>query len=86
MDGHTKTPDIDMVEADDLHHVLDLLEKMDKREAAVLRMRFGLDDEEPKTLREIGERLGLTRERVRQIESEALTKLCQAMGERVGKA
>ena len=36
MDGHTKTPDTEMVEADDLHHVLDLLEKMDKREATVL--------------------------------------------------
>jgi RNA polymerase primary sigma factor len=79
MDGHTKTPDTEMVEADDLHHVLDLLEKMDKREAAVLRMRFGLDDEEPKTLKEIGERLGLTRERVRQIESEALSKLSESM-------
>src|SRR6202165_5911764 len=42
MDGHTKTPDTEMVEADDLHHVLDLLDKMDKREATVLRMRFGL--------------------------------------------
>src|SRR5438874_1649878 len=70
MDGHAKTPDTQMVEEDDLHHVLDLLEKMDKREATVLRMRFGLDDEEPKTLKEIGECLGLTRERVRQIESE----------------
>jgi RNA polymerase primary sigma factor len=79
MDGHSKTPDTEMVEADDLHHVLDLLDKMDKREAAVLRMRFGLDDEEPKTLKEIGERLGLTRERVRQIESEALGKLSESM-------
>jgi RNA polymerase primary sigma factor len=79
MDGHSKTPDLEMVEADDLHHVLDLLGKMDKREATVLRMRFGLDDEEPKTLKEIGESLGLTRERVRQIESEALHKLSASL-------
>ena len=75
MDGRSKAPDTEMVETDDRRHVLALLAKMDQREATVLRMRFGLDDEEPKTLKEIGERLGLTRERVRQIESEALHKL-----------
>jgi RNA polymerase primary sigma factor len=79
MDGNSKTPDLEMVDADNLHHVRDLLEKMDKREATVLRMRFGLDSEEPKTLKEIGESLGLTRERVRQIESEALSKLSESM-------
>jgi RNA polymerase primary sigma factor len=77
MDSRSKTPDTEMVETDDLKHVLVLLEKMDKREATVLRMRFGLNDEEPKTLKEIGECLGLTRERVRQIESEALAKLSE---------
>jgi RNA polymerase primary sigma factor len=52
-----------------------MLKDMDEREATVLRMRFGLNDHEPKTLKEIGEQLGLTRERVRQIETEALGKL-----------
>lgn len=46
-----------------------------KREQVVIRLRFGLDDEEPKTLKEIGEMLGITRERIRQIENEALEKL-----------
>ncbi|AMV23822.1 RNA polymerase sigma factor SigA [Gemmata sp. SH-PL17] len=75
MDNRAKTPDTEMVETDDLKQVLVLLDKMDPREATVLRMRFGLNDEEPKTLKEIGECLGLTRERVRQIEGEALAKL-----------
>lgn len=75
MDERTRTPDVEMVEADNLKLVLTRLNEMDKREATVLRMRFGLNDNPPKTLKEIGESLGLTRERVRQIENEALGKL-----------
>src|SRR5262245_40666398 len=78
-DSRTRTPDTEMVENDDLRQVMCLLDKMDPREATVLRMRFGLNDEEPKTLKEIGESLGLTRERVRQIESEALQKLSECL-------
>ena len=78
-DDRARTPDKEMVDADDLTHVLQLLDKMDKREATILRMRFGLGDEEPKTLKEIGAALGLTRERVRQIESEALSKLAVSL-------
>jgi RNA polymerase primary sigma factor len=65
--------------AEELQQVLDLLDQLEEREATVLRLRFGLSGEEPKTLKEIGERLGLTRERVRQIESEALAKLAESM-------
>jgi RNA polymerase primary sigma factor len=51
------------------------LAALNEREREVLALRYGLDDHEPKTLEEIGRRLGLTRERVRQIEVEALRRL-----------
>ena len=51
------------------------LSSLPERERQVLVLRYGLDDSEPKTLEEIGRRLGLTRERVRQIELESLKRL-----------
>jgi RNA polymerase primary sigma factor len=60
---------------EDVHRVRTMLDAMDPKHATVLRMRFGLDDDGPKTLREIGSRLGLSSERVRQIERAALDKL-----------
>ena len=48
---------------------------LDSREATILRYRFGLDGDYEKTLEEVGERFGVTRERVRQIQNIALNKL-----------
>ena len=53
----------------------DVLRTLSEREAAVVTMRFGLTDGEPKTLDEIGREFGLTRERIRQIEAKTLSKL-----------
>jgi RNA polymerase primary sigma factor len=79
MDEHARTPEDELLEHDNLKHVLKQLGTMDTREATVLRLRFGLDNHEPRTLKEIGEELGLTRERVRQIETEALGKLAESL-------
>ena len=79
MDDRARSPEDELVASDNLTHVLRHLDHMDQREATVLRMRFGLNDNEPRTLKEIGETLGLTRERVRQIETEALGKLGESL-------
>jgi RNA polymerase sigma factor (sigma-70 family) len=52
-----------------------LLAPLDERERAILKLRFGLDRGEPRTLEEVGESFNLTRERIRQIEARAMSKL-----------
>jgi RNA polymerase primary sigma factor len=79
MDERLKSPEDELVEHDVLKTVMEMIKTMDPREATVLKMRFGLDDTQPHTLKEIGEELGLTRERVRQIETEALGKLGEGL-------
>ena len=59
--------------------VLKLLDEIDPREAEVLKLHYGLSGYKPLTLRQIGEKLGLTRERIRQIQRNALTKLYEYM-------
>jgi len=82
MDERMKSPEDELVESDTLTRVLEMIGRMDPREATVLRMRFGLNDQAAHTLKEIGEQLGLTRERVRQIETEALQKLAEGLKDR----
>jgi RNA polymerase primary sigma factor len=67
----------DEVVADQLlkEQVTKVLNSLEGREERVLRLRFGLDDGRPRTLEEVGKEFGLTRERIRQIESHALRKL-----------
>ncbi|MBN2138033.1 MAG: RNA polymerase sigma factor RpoD/SigA [Sedimentisphaerales bacterium] len=60
---------------------LRLLDKIDPREAKVLRLHYGLGGRQPMTLKEIGKKFGLTRERIRQLRRDALTKLYDFMNE-----
>jgi len=78
-DERLKAPDEEMLDHDILRHAMELLGDLEEREGMVLKLRFGLGGEEPRTLKEIGAELGLTRERVRQIETEALRRLADGL-------
>ena len=68
-------PEDELEEAYEREALEHLLEVIDKREALVIKMRYGLENGEIKTLEEIGKLLNISRERVRQIEKETIRKL-----------
>jgi RNA polymerase primary sigma factor len=75
VDGRQEAPEETIGRSEEFATILKLLDAIDERDARVLRLRFGLEGQEPLTLKQIGEEVGLTRERVRQIEVDALRRL-----------
>jgi len=74
-DDNAANPRVELEEKDVLGMLGDLLGNLDKREATILRFRYGLDGASEKTLEEVGAKFGVTRERVRQLQNIALEKL-----------
>src|SRR5271170_2933835 len=74
-DANAAAPFDEIVKHSDNELMREVLATLDARESRILSMRFGLDNGRPKTLEEVGERLGVTRERIRQIQEHALQKM-----------
>jgi len=81
-DENARTP-YEILEDNNILGMLDdLLGRLSQRERSILRLRFGMDGGAEKTLEEIGARFGLTRERIRQLQNEALYKLRRMIEDR----
>jgi len=74
-DDRQPGPDASPLRSDELQTLRRLMETIDDREATILNYRFGLDGSDPLTLKQVADRVGLSRERVRQIVDEAVTRL-----------
>jgi RNA polymerase primary sigma factor len=74
-DHNSKSPEDEVLTDQEIIQIKDLLKLISEREASILKMRYGLGYDDPMTLKEIGQKMNLTRERVRQIQNEALKKL-----------
>ena len=83
-DRHAMTPDQIIGDVESVFRLLDLLDKLDCRERRILEMRFGLRGTRPLTLEEVSQQIGRTRERVRQIQNQALNKLKQLLTDEAG--
>jgi RNA polymerase sigma factor (sigma-70 family) len=80
-DHNTGRPEDVLVEVEEKAKAVRLLSRIDARDAEVLRLHYGLDGKKPLSLKEIGEKLHLTRERIRQIRRDALTMLYEYMNQ-----
>jgi len=78
-DENSGRPEDSLVQDEEQAKAVMLLDEIDPREAEVLRLHYGLDGRRPLTLKEIGKKMGLTRERIRQIRRDALTMLYEYM-------
>jgi RNA polymerase primary sigma factor len=77
-DASSPSVEYQIIKASVQQQIRGILGELDEKEALVLKLRFGLDDDRPLTLQEIGARLKLTRERIRQIEQKAMRKLSRS--------
>jgi len=84
-DTRSRSPEEEILSAMEIGRMRELVEMLDARESRILKMRFGIGSGEPMTLKAIGKRFGLTRERVRQMEQQALDKLCAIMSREFGE-
>ena len=83
-DRGAMTPDRILGDEESVHRLLSLLSELDDRERLILQLRFGLDGKRPKTLEEVSQEIRRTRERVRQIQNQALAKLRAMLADEAG--
>jgi RNA polymerase primary sigma factor len=78
-DTNAPMPEDALLALEERQKVLRLLNEIDPRDAEVLKLHYGLDGKKPMTLKQIGQKMNLTRERIRQIQKKALTTLYEYM-------
>ena len=83
-DRHAMTPDQIIGDVESVFRLMDLLDRLEERERKILEMRFGLRGGRALTLEEVSQEIGRTRERVRQIQNQALSKLKRLLSDESG--
>jgi RNA polymerase primary sigma factor len=84
-DPRSRSPEEEIFSTLEVTRLSELLEAIDEKQARILRLRYGLETGEQMTLKAIGEEIGMPRERVRQLEQEALQKLYAILAREFGE-